>query len=221
METNKNLVNEEVMNELKGIQWSTEPEETVAENKEIKAEMVEENKEPKNEVVEPKNEEVENKEVENKEVENKEPKVEQTTGKKRDVLKFGNKNWAEEIPEDKKFTEKTVFCWKPGEDDKIGYFSKYGKKEGMIWINMYKKDSFNLMSREWAARLSDCEVIEQDGVMLKPERYFKDDKGYHVKKDNKDEVAATTTPIDTPIDTVATQEPEQNKEEKIEMPMAE
>jgi hypothetical protein len=238
--TVKKDVNEEVMNELKGIKWSSDEETTVAgeakgleENKEV-TETVVESKTPESDAVENKETEIkdENKETEpkdeNKEAEqnaeNKEtePKDEQATGKKRDVLKFGNKDWAAEIPEDQKFNEKTVFCWKPGEDNKIGYFAKYGKKEGMIWINMYKKDSFTLMSREWAARLSDCEVIEQDGKMLS-DKYIKDEKGYHVKKDEKkEEVAAAETAVGTAVETT-TKVPEANEvnETKVEMPLAE
>ena len=227
----KNEVNEDVMNELKGIKWSSDEETTgAAETKEVNKEVTEtvvESKAPESNAVENKETEtkVEIKETEpkaeNKEIESNEtePKVEQTAGKKRDVLKFGNKDWVAEIPEDQKFNEKTVFCWKPGEDNKIGYFAKYGKKEGMIWINMYKKDSFTLMSREWAARLSDCEVIEQDGKMLS-DKYFKDEKGYHVKKDEKKEevVAAAETAVET---TAKTPEANEQKEEKLEMPLAE
>jgi DNA replicative helicase MCM subunit Mcm2 (Cdc46/Mcm family) len=38
------------------------------------------------------------------------------------------------------------------------------------------------MSREWAVQLAECEIVEKDGVMLNPERYSKDEKGYHVIK---------------------------------------
>jgi hypothetical protein len=241
---NKN-VNEEIIKELGGIKWSTDPEEKVIENEskaaetEIKnVEVNEVENKVENKVENTAGAEVENKEPENKEAdkapENKEadkaPESNaagtETTGKKRDVLKFGNKNWVEEIPENERFTEKTVFCWKPGEEDKIGYFFKYGKKEGMIWINMYKKDTFTLMSREWAARLSDCVVIEQDGKMLS-DRYFKDEKGYHVKKeDKKDEVAATgstdaaKTP-ETKVEPKAEKIVDENVVPNTEMPLAE
>jgi hypothetical protein len=221
------IVNDEVMNELKGIKWSSDEETPVTaaetkgleENKEVNKEVTEtvvESKASESDAVENKDTEIKD---ENKEVE---PKDEQATGKKRDVLKFGNKDWVAEIPEDQKFNEKTVFCWKPGEDDKIGYFAKYGKKEGMIWINMYKKDSFTLMSREWAARLSDCEVIEQDGKMLS-DRYIKDEKGYHVKKDEKkEEVAAAETAVATTVETSKVSETNEPKEkEETLMPIAE
>ena len=212
----KNEVNEDIMKELGGIKWSSDEETTAAaETKEVNKEVTEtvvESKTPESDAVENKDTEIKD---ENKETE---PKDEQAAGKKRDVLKFGNKDWVAEIPEDQKFNEKTVFCWKPGEDNKIGYFAKYGKKEGMVWINMYKKDSFTLMSREWAARLSDCEVIEQDGKMLS-DKYIKDEKGYHVKKDEKkEEVAAAETAVGT---TAKVPEVNEANETKVEMPLAE
>ena len=46
---------------------------------------------------------------------------------------------------------------------------------------MYKKDSFDIMSREWSMPLTNCELVERNGVILNPDKYYKDEKGYHIK----------------------------------------
>lgn len=112
--------------------------------------------------------------------------AEQTEAKKkRNVTKFGNKNWSENLPEDKQFNENTIFCFNPDKQCKIGRFKSYGKKEGIIWLEMFKKDSFTPMSREWAVRIDECEFVEKDGVLTNPEKYTRDEKGYHVVKTDK------------------------------------
>ena len=104
------------------------------------------------------------------------------TKKKRNVIKNGDKDWVSKLPEDQKFDEQTVFCFNPNQQCKVGRFKSYGKKEGIIWLEMFKKDSFEPMSREWAVRIDQCELVEKDGVLVNPELYSKDEKGYHVDK---------------------------------------
>jgi hypothetical protein len=158
-------VNEDVMKELGNIKWSQDPK------------AKQENKKEEKKATNKKEEKAKNK----KEDKNTEHAV--TSEKsKRNILKFGNKEWAAAIPEEERLNEKTIICFKPGERDKLGHFKEYGKKEGIIWFWPYKKDSFEDMSREWAVQLAECEIVEKDGVMLNPERYSKDEKGYHVIK---------------------------------------
>jgi len=119
--------------------------------------------------------------------------------KKRNVLKFGNREWAASLPVEDQFDNTTIFCFKRGEFDKIGTFKEYGKKERIIWLDMFKKDTFELMSRAWAVRIEECEIVEKNGVILNPEVFSRDEKGYHIIK-----AEAEIIPV-----------PNENKEEPI------
>ena len=147
---------------------------------------------------------VENK-VKNSVVENKEVKPKAAKPKK-STENSGNKEWVENLPEDKKFDENTVFCYNPEKECKIGRFKSYARKEGVIWLEMFKKGSFELMSREWAVKIDRCELIEKDGVLINPDIYSKDSKGYHA---DKDKIKARAEKLEEKTENAAEQTTEQ------------
>ena len=185
-----NDLKNDIKQEMEGIIWTVDD---VATNKAVNTtKKTVKNGEIKNETATPKAE------TTNK---GNEKAAEQTeVKKKRNVTKFGNKNWSENLPEDKQFNENTIFCFNPDKQCKIGRFKSYGKKEGIIWLEMFKKDSFTPMSREWAVRIDECEFVEKDGVLINPEKYTKDERGYHVvkadKKAGKAKVVAEVKPTE-------------------------
>ena len=106
------------------------------------------------------------------------PEVEK---KKRNVSKTGDKDWVDKIPENDKYTTDTIFCFRPGKLNKIGRFISYGKKEGIIWVNMFKKSSTEYMSKPWAVKIDECSIVENKSE-VNPE-FSKEAEIYYTKKD--------------------------------------
>ena len=116
----------------------------------------------------------------NKKSNSKKKKVKNTDKPKRNVSKMGDKLWVEKIPPSNRFNENTVLCFAPGKYDKIGNFICYGKKQNSLWLNMFKKNSNVHMSKPWAVRYEDCDIVEHNGMMHP--NYFKDENGVYHRK---------------------------------------
>lgn len=167
---------EDMRKKMDEIIWTEEKDNKKEEKKVTKTQTENNVKDVENKVKDVENN-VKNSVVENKEVKPKAAKPKKSTENS------GNKEWVENLPEDKKFDENTVFCYNPEKECKIGRFKSYARKEGVIWLEMFKKGSFELMSREWAVKIDKCELVEKDGVLINPDIYSKDSKGYHADKD--------------------------------------
>lgn len=114
------------------------------------------------------------------------PKNKKKTDKKpKDPNQTSNKQkdgkWAASIPEEERFTTETILHFKRDQYDKIGNFLYYGKKDGVIWVDMFKKDSTEHMSRPWSITMSDCTIVENKGV-LNP-NYVKENGIYYTKEE--------------------------------------
>lgn len=89
-----------------------------------------------------------------------------------------DKDWASKIPEDQKIKPGTVFYLVP--NDKFGTFVKYGKKEGIYYLAMFKKDSIEKMSKDWSVKSELLELVEKDGKIENDKFVKTDDKGYQL-----------------------------------------
>ena len=183
---------EDMRKKMNEIIWSEEKDDKKEETKVTKTQTENNAKVAENKV--------KNSAIENKEVKPKAAKPKKSTEHS------GNKEWVENLPEDKKFDENTVFCYNPEKECKIGRFKSYARKEGVIWLEMFKKGSFELMSREWAVKIDRCELIEKDGVLINPDIYSKDSKGYHA---DKDKIKARAEKLEEKVENVAEQTTEQ------------
>lgn len=175
MEIKNNVLEmtEDVKNEMAKILWT--PEEMAKPNinmedinLEIKESKTEENEIDVTEVA---------KEVkENKD----ETKKESKPKKPRNVSKPGNANWFEQIPESDRLQPGDIICLTVDGLNKFGEFIKYGKRQGIYWVNMRKKDSLELMKKEWSVKDFECDIVFHNGE-LNP-KYSVDDKGiYRIK----------------------------------------
>ena len=172
--------NEDVKQEMNDIIWNAANSKEETGSKEEVNTGSENQEDPKNETV-ARNESDVDSNV------NGEPKGEeddvltsQAEKKKRNVIKFGDKEWATKIPESERFNGETVVSFRPGTLNKVGKFVDYGKKEGIIWVNMFKKNSFTeFMSRQWPIQIAECDIVEHNGVLN--EKYIKTENSYKLK----------------------------------------
>lgn len=109
-----------------------------------------------------------------------EDKKESKPKKPRNVAKAGNATWYEQIPEEERLQPGDIICLTVDGLNKFGEFIEYGKRQGIYWVNMRKKDSLELMSKKWSVKDFECDVVFHNGE-LNP-KYSVDDKGiYRIK----------------------------------------
>lgn len=174
-------INEEVRNEIDKILWTPE-DITPKVNTTISYNLQDstEEKESIAEVTEPVKEEKKDKDnvinLDNKKNTTNEEKKE----KKRNVSKAGNPNWYESISEEDRLVPGDIICLTVNGLNKFGEFIEYGKRQGIYWVNMRKKDSLELMSKKWSVKDFECDIVYHNEV-LNP-KYQVDDKGiYSIK----------------------------------------
>ena len=177
MENNKTQleINEDVRSEMEKILWT--PEETTNNsndtNKAVEVELVD-SKTEETEVDIPTQESDDNKSTKQEKVK----KEKKTT--KRNTVKAGDPDWASKIPEEERLHPGDIICLTVDNLNKFGEFIDYGKKEGVYWVNMRKKDSLELMSKKWSVKDFECDIVYHNGE-LNP-KYTVDDKGiYRIK----------------------------------------
>lgn len=182
MENNKTQLemNEDVRSEMEKILWT--PEETVDTSnndaKDIDVELIN-SKTKQTEVEITTDTKINNDKAD--ETSNKSEKVKKekkTT--KRNVIKAGDPDWASKIPEEQRLQPGDIICLTVDNLNKFGEFIEYGKKEGVYWVNMRKKDSLELMSKKWSVKDFECDIVFHNGE-LNP-KYTVDEKGiYRIK----------------------------------------
>lgn len=94
--------------------------------------------------------------------------------------KVSNSDWKESIPEDERPKQGNIYYLVP--NNKFGRFVDFGKKEGIYYLSMFKKNSFDTMSKDWSVKSELLIPVEIDGVII-DDRFDKTENGY-VLKDN-------------------------------------
>ena len=109
-----------------------------------------------------------------------------------------DKDWVNKLPDEKKCKQNDVWYFVP--QNKFGLFQTYGKKQNIFWLNMYKKNSFDFMSRAWSLNIDVCELVERDGKIVNPDKFYKDHLGYHLKNPTSSTEVATDISTDVSTD---------------------
>ena len=155
--------NEDVRSEMEKILWTpvlSENEEITEENnnEEVKV-VMKDVKTPENEVeVETPNNEVEKPKVEK-------PKRAKKTPSATTVP--ANDEWVNSIPDEEKLSEGDVlYCIGGDGKGKFAQVIGYGKKQNIVWANMFKKASTDFMSRPWSLTITDTVVVKKDGQLM-------------------------------------------------------
>lgn len=173
--------------------WTSSKKEQ--DNPEVKDNKIEEKdtKTPENEInipmdeIEEKPEGSENEpenDTNDKEDKKEEEKETEASNKKRNVHKFGDKDWASKLSEDQKIKPDTIFYL--GTHKKFGVFKDYAKKEGLYQISMFKKNSLETMSRPWPVVKELLEAVEVEGKIVNDKFVKTEDKGYQLAENVKD-----------------------------------
>lgn len=154
--------NEDVKTEMEKILWTPvlNDEEVNVENTNV---VIKDTKTPENKVEIP----TENQEnVESTQKTTKTVKKERKPKSTGQTKKPASGEWINNIPEDQKLVEGDIlYCI--GGDGK-GKFAKvigYGKKENIVWANMFKKNSNNFMNRPWSLTLKDTVIVYKNGQL--------------------------------------------------------
>lgn len=163
--------NEDVKTEMEKILWTPvlNEDEVSVEDANVK---VQETKTPENKV------EIPTDNNENVDTVQKEVKKER---KAKPAKKPASGEWINNIPEEERLVEGDIlYCI--GGDGK-GKFAKvigYGKKENIVWANMFKKNSTNFMNRPWSLTLKDTVVVYKNGQLTPG--YTINDEGVYSKE---------------------------------------
>ena len=151
--------NEDVKTEMEKILWTPvlNEDEVSVEDANVK---VQETKTPENKV------EIPTDNNENVDTVQKEVKKERKAKPAGPAKKPASGEWINNIPEEERLVEGDIlYCI--GGDGK-GKFAKvigYGKKENIVWANMFKKNSTAFMNRPWSLTLKDTVVVYKNGQL--------------------------------------------------------
>ena len=64
----------------------------------------------------------------------------------------------------------------------FGQYLEHGPKFGRIRYRMFKKNNKGFRTGYWTLDCKDVDIVEQDGILVNPDKYSKDDKGFYVIK---------------------------------------
>ena len=150
--------NEDVKTEMEKILWTpvlTEEEENIE-----KANVtIKETKIPENRVEVPT-------EVPTEVSNNKEVKKTPVEKKAKPAKKPASGEWINNIPEEEKLVEGDIlYCIGGDGKGKFAQVIGYGKKENIVWANMFKKNSTAFMNRPWSLTLKDTVVVYKNGQL--------------------------------------------------------
>lgn len=160
-------INEDVKNEMEKILWT---QEEIVENNNLKDVKLSESKTSDNEV---KLDEIK---IDKDSI--KDSVKDEKVKKERRTTSSGN--WYDSIPDEDKLQPGDIICLTLNGLNKFGEFIKYGKRNGIYWVNMRKKNSREFMSREWSVKDTDCDIVYHNNVLN--DKYRVDEDGiYYVK----------------------------------------
>ena len=86
------------------------------------------------------------------------------------------------IPNNYKFNNTTVIYYNDKGTPMFGQYLEHGPKFGRIRYRMFKKNNKGFRAGYWTLDCKDVDIVEQDGILVNPDKYSKDDKGFYVIK---------------------------------------
>ena len=103
------------------------------------------------------------------------------------VMGRGRKNKSEipkckGVPNNYKFNNTTVIYYNDKGVPMFGQYLEHGPKFGRIRYKMFKKNEVGFRTGYWTLNCKDVDIVEQDGVLVNPNKYSKDDRGFYVIK---------------------------------------
>lgn len=82
------------------------------------------------------------------------------------------------VPNDYPFNKSTIIYYNDKGVPMFGQYLEHGLKEGKIRFKMLKKNVQSFRSGYWTLSCSDIDIVEQDGKLVNPDKYIKENGFY-------------------------------------------
>lgn len=85
------------------------------------------------------------------------------------------------VPNDYPFNQNTIICFDDNGTPMFGQYLEHGKRKGKIRFKMIKKNFKGFRSRYWTLSCDSIDIVEQDGKIINPDKYVKEN-GIYIRK---------------------------------------